>query len=111
MAIEFIKTIEDKLRERKEQLEKELERYGKFEDFGHSDDENAAEVAMYSDGLSLQNTLAKALRDVNNSISRIEAGAYGSCRYCGEPIPEKRLLARPTSSACVKCKMEKKAGA
>ncbi|MDO8425109.1 MAG: TraR/DksA family transcriptional regulator [bacterium] len=106
---ELLKQIEAKLLERKQQLAEELDRYGKFEDFGRGEDENAAEIATYSDNLSLGQTLASALRDVNNALSRIASGTYGMCRYCNEPIPEKRLLARPTSSSCVKCKTEKKA--
>lgn len=104
----FLKDIEAKLREREAELTRELAQYGTYEDFGRGEDENAAEIAAYSDNLSLEQTLEKALRDVRNALSRIAAGTYGVCRYCDEPIPEKRLLARPTSSACVKCKMEKK---
>jgi len=33
-----------------------------------------------------------------------QAEDYGKCKYCGEDIPVKRLLARPASSACVGCK-------
>lgn len=109
MAPELLKEIETKLRENEEKLTRELDRYGKYEDFGRGEDENAAEIATYSDNLSLEGTLTRALRDVRNALSRIVAGTYGMCRYCNEPIPEKRLLARPTSSSCVKCKTEKKA--
>jgi len=115
-----LESITEKLRERKVQLEEELQQFAskhphatgdwqaKYVDFGRSEDENAAEVTMYSDNLSLERTLEKELRDVMNALSRIEGGTYGMCRYCGNPIPEQRLLARPTSSACVSCKEEKK---
>jgi DnaK suppressor protein len=105
---------------RKEQLERELGQLAtkgtngedtwktSFVDFGRGDDENAAEIATYADSLSLEKALEKELRDVVNALSRIAAGSYGTCRYCNEPIPEKRLLARPTSSSCVACKQEKK---
>ncbi|MDO8463556.1 MAG: TraR/DksA family transcriptional regulator [bacterium] len=106
----LLKTIEERLLTRKQELELELKRYGKFEDFGRGEDENAAEIATYSDNLSLGQALDHALRDVNNALSRIAAGTYGMCRYCNEQIPEKRLIARPTSSSCVRCKTEKKGG-
>lgn len=117
---ERLSEITAKLEERKMQLETELKAFAsrnphasgdwqaKFVDFGRSEDENAAEVTMYSDNLSLERTLEKELRDVMNALSRIASGAYGMCRYCGKPIPEQRLLARPTSSACIACKEEKK---
>jgi RNA polymerase-binding transcription factor DksA len=38
------------------------------------------------------------------ALKRLEKGDYGVCRYCKKPIEEKRLLIRPTSSACVQCK-------
>ena len=106
---EVLSAIVKTLHEREAQLVEELKQYGKFVDFGRGEDENAAEIARYSDGLSLEEELVKAHRDVKNALSRIEAGTYGICRYCHESIPEKRLIARPTSSSCVKCKTEKKA--
>ena len=54
--------------------------------------------------MSLEDTLKKALRDVESSLDRIEKGAYGTCKYCNEEIDEQRIEARPTSSACIKCK-------
>ncbi|MDO8599687.1 MAG: TraR/DksA C4-type zinc finger protein [bacterium] len=122
LTTDRLQSIGEKLQERKKQLEDELKQFAsknphatgdwqaKYVDFGRSEDENAAEVTMYSDNLSLERTLEKELRDVMNALSRITSGAYGTCRYCGQPIPEQRLLARPTSSACVSCKEEKKKG-
>jgi DnaK suppressor protein len=77
-----------------------------FPQFGEKDEDNAAEVAVYSDSLTLERTLKKALRDVKNALKRIEKNEYGICKYCKKPIDEKRLLARPTSSACVACKKQ-----
>lgn len=120
---EFLKEIEKILLEQKARLEEELRGVAtkqggphagwstEYEDVGHSDDENAAEVTTYSDNLSLEKTLESAFRDVNSALARIASGKYGDCRYCGEPIDEKRLRARPTSSACIKCKVERKAKA
>lgn len=117
---ERIQAIAQKLRERKAQLEAELKAFAsrnphvigdwqtQYANVGRSEDENAAEVTMYSDNLPLERTLEKELRDVTNALSRIEGGTYGTCRYCSKQIDEKRLLARPTSSACIACKVERK---
>lgn len=101
----------------KERLERELKKFAKrdarstdenfdtaFPNYGDKEDENAAEVAEYAANLSLEQDLEKALRDVNSSLERIKKGTYGICKYCKKPIEERRLLARPTSSACVECK-------
>lgn len=75
-----------------------------FPNNGDSEDENASEVAQFSDNLSLEDELEKALRDVESTLKQIEKGDYGTCKYCHQPIDERRLLARPTSSSCIQCK-------
>ncbi len=75
-----------------------------FPNFGDDEDENASEVAMYSDNLSIEQELEKALRDVNNSLKRIEDGTYGICKYTGEAINQDRLRARPTSTSSIASK-------
>lgn len=75
-----------------------------YVELGNKDDENAAEVALFSDNLSLEESVERQLRDVNDSLERIEAGTYGICKYCAQPIDINRLKARPTSSSCVQCK-------
>ena len=76
----------------------------KFPEYGDKEDENAQEVADYTTNKPLEETLEKLLRDVNKSLTTLKAGNYGVCKYCDKPIDEKRLLARPMSSACVSCK-------
>ena len=43
------------------------------------------------------------LAAIDAALGRIDAGTYGTCTRCGEPIPEGRLEARPTASTCVAC--------
>ena len=71
---------------------------------GIGEDENAAEVASYTDNLAIAEELKGALKDVNSALSRIDKGTYGICRYCEQPIDQKRLEARPASSSCIPCK-------
>ncbi len=75
-----------------------------FPQFGSKDDENAAEVATFSDALSLQRKIEESLQDVRRAVERMKNNQYGLCRYCGEVIDERRLLARPESSSCISCK-------
>ncbi|MFC1598675.1 TraR/DksA family transcriptional regulator [Patescibacteria group bacterium] len=111
-----IEKIKKDLIARKEQIEKELASFAKkdefikdnyrseFPDFGDKEDENAKEIAEYTDNLSIEHSLEKTLRDINKTLERIDKGTYGKCNYCGKEIKEDRLLARPVSSACVECK-------
>ncbi|MFA6130789.1 MAG: TraR/DksA family transcriptional regulator [Patescibacteria group bacterium] len=75
-----------------------------FPSFGDDEDENASEVATYTDNLSLENALEREYRDVKNAIKRIEDTNYGHCKYCKAEISEDRLRARPTSTSCIACK-------
>ena len=75
-----------------------------FPNIGDKEDENASEVAQFSDNLSLEGELEKALRDVDSALKMVEQGTYGSCKYCGNVIDERRLRARPTSTSCIQCK-------
>lgn len=40
--------------------------------------------------------------EVLRALSRLEAGTYGRCEVCGEPIPAARLDARPWSTRCLR---------
>jgi RNA polymerase-binding protein DksA len=111
-----LKTLEDMLLEEKAKLEEELSRFAQrnpnnsedfnadFPQLGEKEDENASEVAEYSKDLTLERTLEASLRDVNKALDRMKDGTYGTCKYCGKPIDEKRLMARATSTSCIDCK-------
>jgi RNA polymerase-binding transcription factor DksA len=120
MDKKILAKIKESLEAEKSRLEKELLGFAKkdtkiadnyqsnFPKFGDKEDENAAEVADYSDRLSIEHTLESQLRDVNKALESIAKGDYGICRYCQKPIEEKRLMIRPTSSSCVECKKKLK---
>lgn len=76
----------------------------KFPEYGSKSDENAQEIGEYSTNLAQGKVLHDTLRDIEASLARIEDGSYGVCKYCKEPIAEKRLKARPVASACIGCK-------
>ena len=111
---EFLEQIHVLLKEEETRLSSELSRFNSkptdsngdtvMPDYGEKDDENALEVAEFTANKPLEMTLEKTLRDVLQSLERLKKDGYGICKYCEKPIDEKRLLARPTSSACVSCK-------
>ncbi|MEI7498048.1 MAG: TraR/DksA family transcriptional regulator [Candidatus Falkowbacteria bacterium] len=76
----------------------------KFPEYGDKPDENAQEIDNYSTNLATEKILEDNLRDVSNALQRIEEGKYGTCKYCGNEINPKRLIARPVASACIECK-------
>ncbi|RIL05334.1 MAG: conjugal transfer protein TraR [Proteobacteria bacterium] len=45
----------------------------------------------------------RELAAIRAALSRIDAGSYGTCRRCGEPIATERLRVLPTALDCVGC--------
>lgn len=44
------------------------------------------------------------LSKIDEALSRIDDGTFGSCAECEEPIEPRRLEARPVSTLCIACK-------
>ncbi len=111
---EFIAEMQARLEKDKRQLEADLADYankqnGSYqaaypESGGNSEDDNASEITAYADEVSLVDRLESDLRDTVKALESIEKGTYGKCKYCGQEIDQKRLEARPASSACISCK-------
>jgi DnaK suppressor protein len=113
-----VKEIEKQLLAQKKQIMADLanlarpdeheadDRSSKFPEYGDKPDENAQEINDYSTNMMTEKVLEKSLADINHALDRIQKGQYGRCKYCGNPIAEKRLLARPTANSCVSCKTE-----
>jgi RNA polymerase-binding protein DksA len=117
MTPEKIAHFKQRLLDERERLTQELQDFGKKdpnspnhyttsypESGGNSDDDNAMEITEYSDDLSIEARLEAELKDTESALKSVEAGTYGACKYCGLPIDEKRLDARPASSSCISCK-------
>jgi len=51
--------------------------------------------------LGLMDSERKLLREIDNSLVRIEEGTYGICEGTGKPIPKARLEAQPWARYCV----------
>ncbi|MGY2065725.1 TraR/DksA family transcriptional regulator [Blastococcus sp. SYSU DS0619] len=45
----------------------------------------------------------RRLADVDAAVAAVEAGTYGRCESCGQPIAVERLAARPTARTCIDC--------
>src|SRR5262249_39998695 len=56
--------------------------------------------------LGLADNEQHLLEEIDAALERIEAGTFGRCERCGQPISKERLRALPYSCHCVHC-MEK----
>jgi DnaK suppressor protein len=67
-----------------------------------TDDDAAAETQRQADVTHL-NRSAAALHEIDAALSRIDAGEYGLCVDCDEPIDVRRLEAHPAALRCARC--------
>jgi RNA polymerase-binding transcription factor DksA len=54
--------------------------------------------------LALSAQAMAAVEDIDKALAKIDAGTYGICERCGQPIPKERLKALPYAALCVACK-------
>jgi RNA polymerase-binding transcription factor len=53
---------------------------------------------------SLEENAEQLVHEIDVAVARIDAGTYGTCARCGQPIPEERLEAVPYATLCLDCK-------
>ena len=71
---------------------------------GQNDNAQLWEVSDVRDDLDAQG--ASELDQVNQALARLDAGEYGLCMDCEEPIAEARLKALPYATLCIQCAEE-----
>ena len=97
----------ERLREEKTRL---LNHTEKKEDLTMSTDDLADEVDLASSELNqnvalrLRDRERSLLQKIEIALSKIDAGTFGVCDLCEEPIEIKRLEARPVAELCIRCK-------
>ena len=51
----------------------------------------------------VDDVLRAEIAQIRHALMRIEAGTYGTCAQCGQPISRKRLTVRPIATRCIDC--------
>jgi RNA polymerase-binding protein DksA len=59
---------------------------------------------------TLEESEGRLLEAIDAALKRIEAGTFGICRTCGQPIGEERLEALPWTTQCIDCKRKEERG-
>jgi len=67
-------------------------------------EEEASEVFELEKRLALEQKVRATLAEINHALEKYEAGSYGLCDSCGQPIEHDRLEALPQASLCLSCK-------
>jgi RNA polymerase-binding protein DksA len=53
---------------------------------------------------TLEENSGHMLAAIEEALSRIDDGTFGTCARCGKPIAEERLEAIPYATRCIDCK-------
>lgn len=103
---QFLDNVKDKLFQRKDELQFEIEQLSKEkvsdQQVMDSADE-ALSLSMEKLQSSLQQTELEELKMINQALSRIEKGEYGICIDCAEQISQARLEYYPYAARCIIC--------
>jgi DnaK suppressor protein len=104
-------TLREELERQRTDLRREIEDHGAdpdsdevafdadagFSDRSHSTEERSRTIAVVR-------ALRSNLHDVDRAIEKMDAGTYGICERCGNPIGPERLEAIPWALLCIDCK-------
>ncbi|GAB6929639.1 yteA family sporulation protein [Paenibacillus sp. JCM 10914] len=112
---EQIKQLQQKLMERKVELERrfiyndqhglgesERDQTGELSHIDNHPGDLATELYEREKDLALQDRVDLELQRVIFSLENIHHGRYGVCTICGQPIPYERLEAVPDTQYCIK---------
>lgn len=52
---------------------------------------------------ALVKSIRESLDEVETALGKLDAGTYGACESCGQPIAPARLEAKPAARFCINC--------
>jgi RNA polymerase-binding protein DksA len=65
--------------------------------------EQAAQLGNVAVVAALESEAVQQIADIDAALQRLDAGTYGICVSCGEPIGAGRLKVRPAATQCRDC--------
>jgi RNA polymerase-binding transcription factor DksA len=106
---EQLRAYEKRLREEKEQLEKEIDKMDIPVDMGDEPgfQDETEEAEAWHDQRSEAGALEDRVAEIDEALSRVRAGTYGVCRECGEDIEHKVLEINSTAERCRACQKKR----
>ena len=106
-ARELLLAAQRRARQRATALEREFASLAEAASSAGTDDEHDPEGATLAFERQHAAALLEAAREqlaaIDTALRRLEAGRYGVCERCGQPIGKGRLTARPAALTCIRC--------
>lgn len=66
-------------------------------------DVRAQDISEFERQKAAEQTLELRLREINETLKRLDADDYGTCTNCKSPIQPARLRVMPMASLCMNC--------
>jgi DnaK suppressor protein len=97
----------EKLKEEQEQALRELDRLREVlkSEVDPDADEGDPDLVEREKVMALVQTMERKLSSIEYALRQAQAGTYGICERCQEPIDPARLEVVPEATLCVKCKV------
>jgi len=99
--------VRAQLTEERAHLQEQLDELATDSDERLAYDDNFADSAQVAAEMGENRALATSLREqlseVDRALERLDAGTYGICATCGNPIDPNRLEAMPGTTHCIDC--------
>jgi DnaK suppressor protein len=99
--------LRGQLEEERTRLRDQLRQLGRGPDAELDFDEGFADsgqvTAERGEVDALAGKLLETLREIEDALAKFDAGSYGQCESCGQPISEVRLEAMPAARYCIAC--------
>ena len=125
MNKKLFEELKEKLKNKKEEIQKELRKFAKENkkvkgDWdtkypktdsgvgGQSLEDAADQVEEYVNLLPVEYSLELRLQSINLALEKIKKGKYGKCENCKKNISIERLKISPEAKLCNKCRKENK---
>jgi RNA polymerase-binding protein DksA len=70
---------------------------------GNHQADGGTELFEQEQAISLEMNERELLALVEHALERVDAGTYGLCERCGQPINPERLEALPYATHCITC--------
>lgn len=100
-------SLRGQLADERDRLVDQLRQMGRGPGAGLDFDEGFADsgqvTAERGEVDALAGKLLETLQDINDALAKFDAGTYGSCERCGQPIAAARLEAMPAARLCIEC--------
>ena len=71
--------------------------------------DNASELSDADREQAILEAADSQRTEVRAALARLDAGSYGTCVDCGQPISEARLQVRPEAARCIDCQSKSEA--